>query len=94
MTERQTLKRVRTAVFHHYDYWHYFNDIRSNKRTRRLKFMKNGVIFAPERYKSMAARIKTELSLEGIKVIDAGFKSGYGAFGEYVYFYVVLPVKR
>lgn len=94
MNDREISATVRTIVGQHYHYWFKFNDIRKDRKSRRLKFMRNGSIDTPRQYRSMSKKIIHALNEAGIKFIDAGFKSGTSEQfrDDYVYFYVVLPV--
>lgn len=84
-------KQVREIVKKHYDFWVSYNDIRKNKKTRRIKFMRNGYHFTADAYKGMAASIKADLDAAGIKYKDEGFKAGECYRGDYVYYSLVLP---
>ncbi len=87
---RATTKAVRQIVAKHYPAWATFNDIRKDKKTRRIKFMRNGFVEAPEFYKAAAAAIKADLVAAGIWHRDEGFKQGNCYRGDYVYYSVVL----
>ncbi len=84
-------KQVREIVKKHYDYWATYNDIRADKKTRRIKCMRNGFVDTPEFYKTTAAKIKADLDAAGIKYREEGFKSGESWRGDYVYYSLVLP---
>jgi len=84
-------KQVREIVKKHYDFWVSYNDIRKDKKTRRIKFMQNGYHHPAEVYKQTAAAIKADLDAAGIKYKDEGFKAGECHRGDYVYYSVVLP---
>lgn len=88
---KETTKKVREIVKKHYDFWASYNDIRKDKKTRRIKCMQNGYHHPAEYYKAAAAAIKADLDAAGIKYRDEGFKSGVCWRGDYVYYSLVLP---
>lgn len=87
---RANTKAVRKIVQSQFDSWVSYNDIRKDKKTRRIKFMRNGYVFTPEEYKAWAAEISRQLVEAGIWHRDAGFKQGECWRGEYVYYSVVV----
>lgn len=87
---RETTKQVREIISKHYPYVFTYNDIRKDKKTRRIKCMINGYMFSTAEYKAMAAGIKADLDAAGIKYRDEGFKAGESYRGDYVYYSVVV----
>jgi ribulose bisphosphate carboxylase small subunit len=41
-TSKQITKQVRAIIKKHYEYWSTFNDARADKKTSRIKCMRNG----------------------------------------------------
>ncbi len=87
---RATTAKVREIVRKYYPELATFNDLRKDKKTRRIKFMRNGYIETPELYKMAASAIKNELVAAGIWHRDEGFKEGECYRGSYVYYSVVI----
>ena len=88
---RATTKQVRAIIAKHYPNWlATYNDIRKNKKTRRIKCMRNGYRETPEFYKNAAAAIRADLKAAGIWNRDDGFKTGETWRGDYVYYSVVV----
>lgn len=89
-TNKQITKQVRAIIKKHYDYWSTFNDLRADKKTRRIKCMRNGYDFG-QQYDAWAAAIQADLDAAGITYSEAGFYYGDCWRGGYTYFSVVLP---
>lgn len=86
-----TTKQVRDIVKSQYEYWNTFNDLRKDKKSRRLKFMRNGYFFDQKDYDRWDANIRRAMENEGIQFSDAGFRMGQSYRGNYMYYQVVLP---
>lgn len=87
---RANTKQVRQIVAKYYNAYVSYNDIRKDKKTRRIKFMRNGFIHDPEEYKTWAEGIRKDLIAAGIWHRDEGFKEGWCYRGSYVYYSVVV----
>jgi hypothetical protein len=87
---RETTKQVRQIVGKYYEAYQTFNDLRKDKKTRRIKFMRNGFRFEDSEYKAWAAAIKKDLDEAGIWYRDAGFDIGESWRGDYVYYSIVI----
>jgi hypothetical protein len=86
-----TVKQVREIIKSQYNYWTTYNDLRKDKKTRRIKCMINGYIYSPEEYEKWDTEIKRQMDEAGIAYKEAGFKDGYMDYrGAYVYYSVVL----
>lgn len=87
---RANTKLVRQIVAKYYTAYASYNDVRKDKKTRRIKFMRTGFKHHVDEYKAWAAGIKKDLVAAGIWHRDEGFKESYCNRGEYVYYSVVI----
>lgn len=82
-TASQVARIVKQSGF---DVWFWYND--RNKRSRRLKFMRNGYEYTKAEYRKWDHKIKRDLAKANITVLTAGFETcdrpGYSEYKAYI----------
>jgi hypothetical protein len=86
---RQNTKLVKEIIEKHFSGF-VFNDVHKDKKTRRIKVMKNGFKYQEDEYKQWDDAIQQELKSSGVWYTDAGFKRGESWRGDYIYYSVVI----
>ena len=93
-TPTQVVKQIRAIVKKHYNYRMSYNDLRKDRKTRRLKFASGEYFETPKFCENATKAIIADLDAAGIEYISAGFKLGDSDRGDYMYFAVELPVAQ